>query len=258
MSVTRGAFLKTLGKSLPGMVLGTGAAAAQKLFTKIAAAGGETGVPPLNQLPEAHTYRQAPALDIITRGPAEGNRIALTFDDGPTPGVTDRILDELARRGAHATFFMIGQRIAAAPELARRVVAEGHEVANHTYSHPKLSEIPDARAAEEIQRTQDLIAATLGLQPRWFRPPYLAFRPDQAPLAHDRGMRIVGGCVNPNDWAAPPPEKIIEIVVRDTTPGAIIICHDMHAPTADAIGPILDQLTGRGLTSVTLSQLLGA
>ncbi len=257
MSVTRGAFLKSLGKSLPGMVLGGGAVAAQKLFNKMAAVSGEPADLPAAPANPATAPKPA-TLEIINHGPAVRNHVSLTFDDGPTPGVTDRILDEFKKRGLHATFFMIGQRIAASPELARRVVAEGHEVGNHTFTHPKLSEMPNARAEEEIQKTQDIIAATLSLKPAFFRPPYLAFRPDQAPLVDQRGMGIVYGNVDPSDWSQPGEEKIIEVITRDAKPGSIAICHDMHAQTANAIGTVLDRLVAAGLTPVTLSTLMAS
>jgi len=256
MSVTRGEFLKSLGKSLPGMVLGSGAVAMQKLFTKIAAAGGEPGSPVMKPLPEPRTYPKPAAMEIITCSSAARPQIALTFDDGPTPGVTERILDELKQRGAQATFFMIGQRILAAPDLARRVVAEGHEVGNHTYTHPKLTGLPPLRAEEEIQKTQDVIHDVLGLQPAWFRPPYGDFRGNLAPLVTRRGMRVVMGNVDPADWSQPGEDKIIEVITRDARPGAIAICHDMHAQTANAVGRVLDNLIAAGLTPVTLSALL--
>jgi len=257
MSVTRGEFLKSLGKSLPGMVLGSGAVAVQKLATKLAAVSGEPA-PVMTPLPEPRTYPKPAAMEIIKSGPATRNEIALTFDDGPVPGVTDRILDELKQRGGRATFFMIGERIAAAPELARRVIAEGHEIGNHTYTHPKLTELPPMRVEEEIQRTQDAIREVLGLQPAWFRPPYLAFRDNLAPFVTTRGMRIVHGNVDPADWSRPGEEKILEAITRDTKAGSIIICHDFCEQTANAMGTILDKLLAAGLTPVTLSTLMAA
>ena len=253
MSVTRGEFLKSLGKAMPGMVLGTGAVAAQKLFTKIAAVSGE---PVMMPLPEPRTYPKPAAMDIIQCSLAGRPQIALTFDDGPTPGVTDRILDELKQRGAHATFFMIGRNIAAAPDLARRVAAEGHDIGNHTYTHPKLTELPPKRAEEEIQKTQDIIREVIGIQPAWFRPPYGDFRDNLAPLVTSRGMRIVMGNVDPSDWSKPGEEKIIAALKRDAKPGAIAICHDFCEQTSNAIGTVLDNLIAAGLQPVTLTALL--
>jgi peptidoglycan/xylan/chitin deacetylase (PgdA/CDA1 family) len=256
MSVTRGEFLKSFGKALPGMVLGSGAVAAHKLFSKMAAVAGEPGEPIMTPLPRPNAEAKPAVFEIIECGPSTRPHIALTFDDGPNPGVTDRILDELQKRGAKATFFMIGERIAASPELARRVVAEGHDVANHTYTHPKLTEVPPARVEEELQKTQDIIHDVLGVQATWFRPPYLTFRRDLAPHVQRRGLRVVTGNVDPADWSQPGEEKIIEVITQKATPGSIVICHDMYAQTANAIGTILDRLLAAGLTPVTLSTLM--
>jgi len=262
MSVTRGDFLKQLGRSLPGMVLGGGiATAAQKVLGKMAAASGD---PLAKELPSplmtANPKRAESApdakIEFITSGPAEGNRIALTFDDGPTPGVTDRILDELKRRKLHATFFMIGERIAAAPELARRVLAEGHEVGNHTFTHAKLTTLSDAQAESEIQRTQDIMAEVLNHRAAWFRPPYGALRQSQARIVQKAGLRVALWNVDPADWSQPGEEKIVETVLAESKPGSIILCHDLHQQTADCLGPILDGLAERGFTFNSLSELL--
>ncbi len=257
MSVTRGDFLKSLGKSLPGMVLGSGVtAAAQKFLSKMAAVTGEGpnagGAP---AVPAAAPARSAQP-EFIRRGRPEGNRMALTFDDGPSPGVTDRILDELKQRGLHATFFMIGQKVAAAPDLARRVLAEGHDVANHTYSHPDLTSLPEAKAAEEIQKMQDVMAELLHHKPVWFRPPFGSFRRTQMPLVHERGLRTVIWSVDSGDWALPGEAKILETILQNTKPGSIIVCHDLHGQTADVIGRVLDGLVERGLSPVTMTALM--
>jgi peptidoglycan/xylan/chitin deacetylase (PgdA/CDA1 family) len=222
----------------------------------MSAAAGEPITPDMSNLPEPKTYPKPTPAEIISSGPTNVSRVALTFDDGPTPGVTDRILDELKQRNVRATFFMLGERIAKSPELARRVAAEGHEIGNHTFTHPRLTELPHARVEEEVQKTQNIIAEIIGLKPVWFRPPYFAFRDNLAPVVNSRGMRIVGGNVDPADWSQPPEEQIIGVVARDAKPGAIIVCHDMHAQTANAAGRILDGLLGAGLSPVTLSTLM--
>ncbi|MCE0523372.1 MAG: polysaccharide deacetylase family protein [Methylacidiphilales bacterium] len=263
MSVSRGKFLKALGKSIPGMVLGGGVAtAAQKVLNKVAAASGtpiarEIPSPAIDAKPEiAKEATRGVKIDFITSGPPDGNRIALTFDDGPTPGVTDLILDDLARRKLHATFFMIGRRIAAAPDLARRVLAEGHEIGNHTFTHPKLTTLPDAQVEEEIQKTQDIMGKILNHRPVWFRPPYGALRPNQTAVLRMRGLGVVLWSVDPGDWAQPGTDKIIGTVLAETRPGSIILCHDAHRQTADGTGAMLDGLLERGLAFTTLSSLL--
>jgi peptidoglycan/xylan/chitin deacetylase (PgdA/CDA1 family) len=254
MSVTRGDFLKQLGKSLPGMVLGSGVAvAAQKVLGKVVAASGAMEGPAAPLTPQGMPQAE---IEFIKHGPLDRNQIALTFDDGPTPGVTDLILDELKRRELKATFFMIGQRIAAAPELARRVLAEGHEIGNHTTTHPKLTTLPDAEVEAEIQKTQDIIAETLNYRSAWFRPPYGELRQNQASMLKAKNLGIVLWNVDPSDWAKPGETKITAAILSEAKPGAIIVCHDRHLQTANSLPGILDGLNERGLTPVTLSTLL--
>lgn len=255
--VTRGKFLRSLGSSMTGMALGTVGAAAHALATRFAATvpqGATAHSPSGGAGAQAKNLAPDP---FVNCGPAEGNRIALTFDDGPTPGVTDRILDELRRRNIHATFFMIGERVAAAPDLARRVVAEGHEVGNHSFTHPKLNALPDIQVDLEIQKTQDIIHEILDYRPICFRPPYLAFRKDQAPISHGKGLKIICGDVNSKDWAQPGEEAIVTNIRSATKAGSIIICHDMHAQTANCVGQILDELRHRDFIFVTCSELVG-
>lgn len=260
MSVTRGKFLKELGKSLPGMVLGGGvAAAAHKVLGKIAAvsAAGNSanhGAVEKTPLPAANEATG----EFIMNGPATANRIALTFDDGPEPGVTDLVLDELKRRGVRATFFMIGNKIAAAPDLARRVLAEGHEIGNHSFTHPDLSKLPDAKAAEEIRMTQGVMRDVLEHRPKWFRPPYGGLRRNQAALVTDHDMRIIFWTIDTEDWKRPAPsvEQLTAAALSDLKPGAIILFHDTHANTAKALAPILAAFDERHLVASTLSELL--
>ena len=259
MSVTRGKFLKELGKSLPGMVLGSGvAAAAHKVIGKMAAAAnvGEpiSGKPPITGAPEPAAGEDK--VEFIHHGPATRNHVALTFDDGPTPGVTDRILDELQHRGLHATFFMIGERIQESPDLARRVLAEGHDIGHHTMTHPKLTALPDAKVAGEIEQTLGVMREVLGHQPAWFRPPFGELRRNQAPLVTKHGMRIVFWNVDPRDWSRPSPETITATILTNAAAGSIIVCHDVHDQTADALAAILDGLQERALSPVSLRVLL--
>jgi peptidoglycan/xylan/chitin deacetylase (PgdA/CDA1 family) len=255
MSISRGTFLKSLGKSLPGMVLGSGvAAAAQTLLGKVAAASGS---PVMKHAPASPvTKEEAPKVPFISNGPENGKKIALTFDDGPTPGVTDRILDVLKERGVHATFFMIGSRIAADPDLARRVLAEGHEIGNHTYTHTKLTTLPDEKVAGEIELTRRILRDQLAYTTKWLRPPFGAFRQNQAAVAAKAGLGVVLWSIDSNDWSQPGEERIVEKVLEQVKPGAIILCHDVHAQTVSALAPLLDGLFAQGLELTTLSGLI--
>jgi peptidoglycan/xylan/chitin deacetylase (PgdA/CDA1 family) len=245
MSVSRGKFLRSLGSSVTGLALGTGVAtAAQVLADRLAPVEALVSTPTPSDIP------------FIESGPNDVPRIALTFDDGPTPGVTDLILDEFKSRGLHATFFMIGRHVVAAPDLARRVLAEGHEIGNHTFTHPKLNMLPAAQVEAELRRTQDTFAELLHHHAVWFRPPYGAFRRNQSAIAQGQGLGIVLGNVDPADWAQPGEDKIIHTILSQTKPGSIIICHDLHRQTARCVGRILDGLLERHWQPVTLSVLL--
>jgi len=257
MSVTRGKFLKALGKSIPGVVLRGGVATAAKtLLDKVAAASGS---PPVSA-PAPGEPGEAAKVDFITSGPTDGNRIALTFDDGPTPGVTELILDELKRHKLHATFFMIGQRIAVALDLARRVLAEGHEIGNHTFTHPKLTTLADPQVKDEIHKTRDIMDGMLNYRAAWFRPPYGAFHPNQTHFLKKAGLRPrpVLWSVDPRDWSQPGEAKIVAAVLAETKPGSIVICHDLYPQTANGLGPILEGLRERGFSPGTLSTLLNS
>jgi peptidoglycan/xylan/chitin deacetylase (PgdA/CDA1 family) len=253
MSVSRGKFLRSLGKAIPGMALGTGiASAAHTLLNKVASI---SGTPPVSG-PAVVREGETAKIEFIRSGPPDSNRIALTFDDGPTPGVTDLILDELGKRQLPATFFMIGQRVAAEPALARRVLAEGHEVANHTFTHAKLTMLSDAQVGLEIQKTQDILREVLDHRPAWFRPPYGALTPNQARMVHKADMDVVLWNVDPKDWSQPGEATIVQAILADAKPGSIILCHDSHPQTASCVGAVLDGLLARELTFVTLSALL--
>ncbi len=238
---------------MTGLALGAGVATAAKvLATQMNAAASSDAAPAA----KAKEPSEESEVHFIEHGPAEGRQVALTFDDGPNPDVTDRILDELKQRGLRASFFMIGQNVVARPELARRVKAEGHEIANHSFTHPKLSTMPDSQVDEEIQKTQDTFGEILGHQAIWFRPPYGAFRKNQAWIPQGKGLGIVYWDVDTSDWAQPGEDKIVEAILGRSKPGSIVLCHDAHRQTADCLGRVLDGLLERDFKLSTLSELL--
>jgi len=257
MSISRGEFLKSLGKSVPGMVLNSGVAlAAQKVIGKMVAASGES-IAPSSPATPLTVNAESPRAETIESGPSNRRQIAFTFDDGPIPGMTERILDEFKKRNLHATFFMIGRRIELAPDLARRVLAEGHDVGNHTCTHPKLPSLDPSQADKEIGRTQEIMHDVLNHTPVWFRAPYGELRADQFELVHKHGLSSVMGRVSPKDWSDPGEDAITSIILNDVVNGSIIICHDFSVQTANCLGAILDTLLERGFLPVTLTALLG-
>lgn len=194
----------------------------------------------------------------VYNGPGFGNRIALTYDDGPTPGVTDRILKDLGDRNLKATFFMIGNKVRRYPELAKAVVEAGHEVANHTYTHPSLNRLSDERVIEELTQCQQVLTEVTGATPVWFRPPYAAFQNKrQGPMARNEHLGVAYWSVDPRDWSNPGVDAITNKVLGGTRSGSIILLHDLKKQTAQATPAILDGLMERGFNFTTLSGYLG-
>jgi peptidoglycan-N-acetylglucosamine deacetylase len=254
MSVSRDKFLKSLGKSLPGIVLGSGMAkAAQTILSKVAAVTDTDPSPPSSPKNEKNEIAK---IDFIRNGSRVSNRIALTFDDGPNPGITELILDVLKERNLCATFFMIGNRIASASNLAQRVLAEGHDIGNHSFTHRKLTLLPEAEAKQEIQKTQEIIADVLNHRAVWFRPPFGVLHQKQAAMAEAMGLRVVLWDVDSTDWAKPGEDKIIETVLEKTKSGSIIMFHDVDQQTVNALPSILDNLRNREFIFSSISELL--
>jgi peptidoglycan/xylan/chitin deacetylase (PgdA/CDA1 family) len=194
----------------------------------------------------------------INSGPGFGNKLALTFDDGPSPGVTDRVLDELKKRDMRATFFLIGAKVDAYPDLAKRLVAEGHDVANHTYTHPRLAGMGNSSVEQQLARCQEAIARHTGVTPVWFRPPYGAFRKEQGTLASKMGLGVAYWSVDPQDWRKPGSAAIAHRVLSASQPGSIILLHDLHSMTADAVPAIFDGLAERSFTTAPFHSFVGS
>jgi cellulose synthase/poly-beta-1,6-N-acetylglucosamine synthase-like glycosyltransferase/spore germination protein YaaH/peptidoglycan/xylan/chitin deacetylase (PgdA/CDA1 family) len=235
-------------------------------------------------------YASYPTQFIVQRFGAQEihpHWVALTFDDGPDANWTGPILDTLASRGVKATFFVIGQNADAHVPLLRRIYREGHEIGNHTYSHPNLGLTGRKRTEIELDATERLIEAMLDRRTALFRPPYFGdaeptTRNELIPvwLATERGYITVGLHVDSEDWQDPPPDSIIKNVL-DTRPEDptekpecsdslargiktnvcnVVLLHDgggNRSNTVAALGPLIDSLRARGDTLVLASQLAG-
>lgn len=185
---------------------------------------------------------------------------ALTFDDGPSPD-TARVLDILRDKEVRATFFLCGASVERYPELARRIVAEGHALGNHTYSHPWLHLKSRAEIASEIDRTQDAIEKVTGVRPAYFRPPHGVRWFPLWPLLRERGMTLVLWNSFPQEGASPAHE-IVERALARLRPGAIILLHDgkdnlpegrnLRPATVEALPRIIDGARRAGYTLVPL------
>jgi peptidoglycan/xylan/chitin deacetylase (PgdA/CDA1 family) len=188
---------------------------------------------------------------------ADGPYIALTFDDGPGKATTPRLLDLLAKRGIKVTFFVLGENAKANPEILKREVAEGHEIGNHSWDHPDLAKKSDDVVRNQLQQTQDEVFQITGIKPKVMRPPYGALTDRQKKWVHDEfGVNIILWEVDPNDWKKPGPAVVAHRILEGTRPGAIILSHDIHAQTVDAMPEVLDGLLAKGYKFVTVSELL--
>jgi peptidoglycan-N-acetylglucosamine deacetylase len=136
-------------------------------------------------------------------------KLAITFDDGPNPAITPKLLDLLERHGAKATFFLIGQFVRECPDLAKELVDRGHAVGNHTELHPNLFWMNPTKVRVELRLCHDAITGAIGTPPKWFRPPYGMRNPWLAPAASDLGYRTVMWTLIPGDWQEKPAEWLI-------------------------------------------------
>ncbi len=161
----------------------------------------------------------------ITRGSMEGKRLCLTFDDGPAPPFTERILEILREHRVPATFFVCGKNAERNPELVRRIVAEGHTLGNHTYSHLLICFKGRQRLAEEIDRAQETLESVAGYRPKVFRPPYGVRWFGLVPTLLERGMHLILWSAAGYDWKKDA-TGIVEATLKGLKPGAVILLHD--------------------------------
>jgi len=184
--------------------------------------------------------------------------IALTFDDGPSSGVTPRVLDALAAHNARATFFVVGGFAKGHPDLLRRIVSEGSAIGNHSYSHPKA--VSSSQALKEINRTAEIVRRAVGRNPCCFRPPYGITNGNLARVAEKAGYPVITWTISTADSTHISAEVIARDVLYTPNPGDIVLMHDgaEHRLTADALPVILDRLTAMGYRCVTIPELLRA
>ncbi len=213
-------------------------------------------------------WKRIPTPFVIERAGSRAiHKVALTFDDGPDSRWTPRILDTLASRGVHATFFIIGENALRNIPLTRRIMAEGNELGNHTFTHPNLALSPPFLTRLELDATERLIEAITDRRTALFRPPYFG---DAEPttddelvpvgIANDLGYVTVGLHVDSDDWLEPGVQKIVENVLDARSKGNVVLLHDSggdRSQTVAAIGPLIDSLRAHGDTVVLLSQLIG-
>ncbi|MFD8596031.1 polysaccharide deacetylase family protein [Kitasatospora sp. NPDC059646] len=181
--------------------------------------------------------------------------IALTFDGSPGEP-TERVMDLLAQHHAAATFFLEGRDIHAHPEVVRRIAREGHEIGDHTWNHPRLTEAPDATVREELVRTADAIEEVTGRRPTLMRPPEGRTDDRVSRISRELGMAQVLWTVTAQDYATEDAALIAERVLDGAARDGIVLLHPLHRGTVPALPAVLDALDNQGYTFVTVGQLL--
>ena len=213
------------------------------------------------QIAKSRTYQTfgEPISEVRT----ESRLVALTFDDGPVPEAVSKLLPMLHKHGAKATFFVTGAEIERHPEAAAALVAAGHELGNHSYSHPRMVFISQARVASEVERTDALIRAAGQRGDIHFRPPYGIKAVSLPYFLNKTGRRTVMWSLEPDSGSriASSSETITKYIIDNSKPGEIILLHVMYASrraSLEAVPGILEGLQLQGFQFVTVSELLAA
>ncbi|HZX01756.1 bifunctional polysaccharide deacetylase/glycosyltransferase family 2 protein [Kribbella sp.] len=232
--------------------------------------GGPVPAGPADKVPP-QVVKGGPVIEAGSGQPRtaspKARTIALTFDDGPDPIWTPKVLDLLAAQHIKATFFVVGTEVAAHPELARRIVAEGHEIALHTFTHANLSTAPGWRGAFELRQSQLILAGAAGVSTSLLRPPYSSTpaalsNADWAAIqrTHDAGYLTVLSTQDSEDWRRPGTDHVIANSMPRSTAGQVLLMHDAggdRSETVEALSKLLPRLKARGFRFATVSEAVG-
>ena len=187
----------------------------------------------------------------------DGPYIAMTFDDGPSAVLTPKLLDLLAAHHIKATFFVIGENVAEHQEIVARAAKEGHEIGNHSWSHPNFGKMSQESVRSQVQRTDDAIKSATGKRPTLLRPPYGSITEREKRWIHDEfGYDIILWDVDPLDWKRPGPAVVRSRILKETRPGSIVLSHDIHPGTIEAMPSTFDELEAKGFKFVRVSELI--
>lgn len=187
-------------------------------------------------------------------GPAQLERpvVALTFDDGPRRSTTGELLDGLAQRGVHATFFLVGEMLEGNGDLVERMAAEGHQIGVHTYDHVWLTELSAVDFEKQVGRTRRLLTEMVGEGSYWLRPPYGGV--DRG-VEKRAGSPVILWSVDPEDWDDKNVTRIVEHIVSNVRDGDIILLHDIYPSSVEAALQVVDRLQERGFLFATVEEL---
>ncbi|MGV0405579.1 polysaccharide deacetylase family protein [Corynebacterium marquesiae] len=183
------------------------------------------------------------------------NCVAITYDDGPG-AETNRLLDKLKAKNAHASFMVIAPSAEQHPELLKRMKAEGHTIGNHTKSHRQLNTLSPEQVSQEIDAGNAAIKKATGQSTRWVRPPYGATNATVDQVTRDKGVSQALWDVDTVDWKDRNSEHVCSSAVQGARAGSIVLMHDIHPTTVDAADCVIDGLRAKGLEPVSLDRLL--
>jgi peptidoglycan/xylan/chitin deacetylase (PgdA/CDA1 family) len=233
----------------------------------------ESATPDLADGPEAKLREPKPmtlsdlrrkySSTFLLQGPGDKRQVALTFDDAPDDVFTPRVLDVLKREGVKATFFVVGNRAEKHPDVMRRIVAEGHVVGNHSWSHANLPKLSDEKFREEIRKTDRIIRQFTGYTPSFVRPPYGNITEEQIKWLASQKRKVVGWNVDSLDWKSLSREEVATNILAHVKPGAIILQHSAGGTgedltgTIEALPEVIRKLRADGVEFVTVARLLG-
>ena len=221
-----------------------------------------------NYSPDLEYYKKARQLQqqfpdtFIMSSQTQLKRIALTFDDGPDNKTTPKILDILDQYNVPATFFVVGKNVERHPTIAKRMIDEGHQVANHSWSHLRPTELTDHEYISEVipveETLTDYFNSSMHL---YYRPPYGLLTPTQIDQIRKKGYLVISWSIDSLDWAVSNPEKIRDKVIDSVHPGAIVLMHsaggkDSRLGTVKALPEIIDNLAKQGYEFVTVQNLI--
>ena len=181
--------------------------------------------------------------------------VALTFDDGPNPTTTNQALDTLSKYGIKATFFVLGKNVSGNEEILKRMKSDGHVIGNHSWSHPVLSKLSLDEAKKQITDTEDALTKVLGSSSKLMRPPYGAITDD---IRNSLDLSFIMWDVDSLDWKSKNEASILTEIQREVKNGSIILMHDIHAESVNALPKVIDYLKGQGYDFVTIPDLLDA
>ena len=205
------------------------------------------------------SYSENKSNIVFSKGEGNNKKIALTFDDGPHPRYTKRILEILDRYNIKATFFVIGKNIENYPGNLKSIYESGHEIGNHSYDHINEKNINSEQAKEEIGKCEILIYNEIGITPKVFRPPQGQYSRAVEEAAKDSNYSIVLWSIDTRDWEHNPSSKIFKTIEENVDGGDIILMHDYISgknTTCDALELIIPSLLQKGFEFVTVSELI--